>query len=133
MPSFWNGDHFIDSVRDQFAQNITGAGELLRDKMKQAVDTPYPPPSSPGEPPHRRTGGLQQRITTETTIDGDQIINRTGAPGMVAFWLETGTRGKNGSGGMKPRPFARRTLLENLGLIRDRSTQGFNKTVGEAA
>jgi|GEM_PF-2750215 len=70
------------------------------------VNTPYPPASKPGEPPHKRTGNLQAGITNEQSesvesIDTKIVARRAEGNPKVPGWLEFGTKK------MAARPFMR--------------------------
>lgn len=73
-------------------------------RMKQAVGEPYPPVSSPGDPPHRRTGNLQDGLGSVTMPTPNGVfttfyVERQDGDPRVPWWLEHGT------GRMAPRPF----------------------------
>ena len=112
----WSGDEFIAAVEEKLVENLAAAGEIVADYMRASVATPYPPSSSWGNPPHKRTGGLQSSITSE--VDAGDLTVAVGAPGMVAYWLETGTVK------MKPRPFVGRSLWKNKQAVADAVTKG---------
>jgi hypothetical protein len=71
----------------------------MTESLRRKIDKPWPPPSTPGTPPHRRTGFLQD--STEAVTRGRTIVIRTPQYGI---WLEGGTRN------MAPRPFIRPTI-----------------------
>ena len=52
----------MQNFNDELSKRIDQVGRYIRDKIKQDIDIPYPPPSAPGEPPHKRTGYLQRNI-----------------------------------------------------------------------
>lgn len=43
----------------------------LADNVRRDVNIAYPPASEPGEPPHKRSGGLQRAVTGERVGAGD--------------------------------------------------------------
>lgn len=79
--------------------------EFLVDQTKHGLRTPYPPASSPGEFPHRRTGALQQSIRVGV-IDARRraVTGQFGSDLDYATYLELGTSR------MAPRPFLRPTI-----------------------
>lgn len=76
----------LRSVRREVSD--TGNGVLR--KFKEAVSAAYPPASTPGAPPHRRTGEYAQSLSVRSS--GDQIVIFTKGSGNKAVWLEFGTR-----------------------------------------
>lgn len=53
---------FFSRLRDAVAQTLNEQGEKLTDQLRQDLATPFPPASSPGEEPHRRSGELAAGI-----------------------------------------------------------------------
>ncbi len=77
--------------------------ELIIEDIEKTINTPYPPASRPGRPPHRRSGDLQDSYEYEAKAGG-----RLSKPRMRVFstvdysgYLEFGTRT------MSPRPHMR--------------------------
>lgn len=60
----------------------------LRNAVIKNLSTKWPPPSSPGEPPHLRTGTLRNSISTQVTTEGDKIVGRVGTNVRYAVFLE---------------------------------------------
>mgnify|MGYP001568738564 CR=1 FL=1 len=77
--------------------------EEISDRIKTLLDTPYPPASVAGEPPHRRTGTLQESVLIED-IQRHSVTLSELAP--YAFPLEFG------SIHMLPRPHFYPTVME---------------------
>lgn len=75
-------------------------------------------PSKPGEPPHRWKGNLVSNVTSRVDYTGRTIKGwigvRKGPVEIYAAALEFGTK----SGRLAPRPYLRRTLLDNKERIR---------------
>jgi HK97 gp10 family phage protein len=105
----WHGDEFLAAVRARLASNLGDAGEMLADEMAASVGQPYPPASSPGDEPHRRTGNLQASITSE--LDAEALRVTVGSPVEYALYLELGTHR------MAARPFVYRALANNADAI----------------
>ncbi len=95
--------------------------------------------SQPGQPPHMDHGALRASITYE--VDRENLTARIGSPSKVARWMELGTPGgkiitpktkkvlanvatgqifgkRVRQGAIRPRPFLRRSLKENMPAIR---------------
>jgi HK97 gp10 family phage protein len=95
------------------------AAEFLARAVRAAVATPFPPPSAPLTPPHRRSSVLQNSIRAEKTAEGWSV----GSNAPYAAWLETGTRR------MAPRPFMLPTVLANA----DGAAEAGRKAAADAA
>lgn len=55
----WHADAILDRLAAAMARGMDDAGRLAVDSAKDQLDTPFPPASRPGQPPHRRSGNLQ--------------------------------------------------------------------------
>lgn len=84
------------------AQDI---GKRVLSDFRNDVATPYPPPSSPGEPPHLRTGGYRNSLKVKKNGDGFTIHSTS----MLSVWLEFGTT-RDGKPHILPRPHWRTKL-----------------------
>lgn len=102
----WHGDELKRKLERKLAARLVAAAMVLLTALRNAVNTPYPPASRPGEPPHRRSGRLQAGIVVDADTENLQI-NMGFKPEVErqAMSLEFGTRN------MRPRPFVRRTLM----------------------
>lgn len=92
-----------------------GLNELMAEmtkKLQSTINTPYPPPSRPGRPPHRRTGFLHGNVKA-------QRKGRT-------YWISVpqyGTFLEGGTSKMAARPFIRRTIhKDRLNWLRRANT-----------
>ena len=79
----------------------------IKAEVQALIATPYPPPSAPFRPPHRRTGKLQSGIT---------VTVEKGARGRAAALVVKsnqvyGPMLEFGTSKMSPRPFGRVVLL----------------------
>lgn len=100
----WNGGPLRRQVRKLLADGLEDCGRITKFHLKKVLNVPYPPASSPGEPPHRRTGTLrdaQDFKVNRTTLKLEIFTGET-APYWV--FLEKGTAI------MDPRPFLRVTV-----------------------
>jgi len=112
----WNGPEVRAALRARTAANLRAAAVVVQNRAKVLLSTAYPPPSSAGEPPHRRTGRLRASVTSE--VDEAELTARVGSDLPVARWLELGTSR------MPPRPWLRRALAE----CRDQIAALFSRT-----
>ena len=55
------------------------------------IGKPYPPSSSEGEPPHRRSGNLQRSITIKFNKTPTSLEVKVGSKAKYAMDLEMGT------------------------------------------
>lgn len=65
--------------------------EAILSDFREVVSVPYPPPSSPGEPPHLRTGRYRAGIKARNMASKIRI-ETTGFASSVGTWTEFGTR-----------------------------------------
>jgi len=97
-------------------RNLAAAGERTRELLFENITQFQAPPHSlPGQMPHRYSGELSETLRTEKHPN----LSRIAAAAEHAIYLEFGTET------MAPRPFMRRTLLENedeIGTIAIRGT-----------
>ena len=103
----WRGDAFINLVRKAEGERLEAAAIYLKNKIKEAISEPSPPPSGPGEPPHKDTGRLRASIAHE--VEGQTA--RVGTNVTYGKFLELGTSK------MAPRPFLRSTYNKEQGNI----------------
>lgn len=54
----WFGPAVTAQIRGHVARNLTAAGVELLSSIRDQIDTPGPPRSAPGKPPHIDTGAL---------------------------------------------------------------------------
>lgn len=107
------------AVADQLEKNMRVATVFVRDKVKLRLNRGQPTrtlrsgsiiglsPSSPGDPPKKITGQLQNSIRTKVNRTKIAIIGLVGTNLKKGRWLEFGTRK------MRPRPYLRPTLAAN--------------------
>lgn len=110
------------AVCDSFAQDVI---EDIQGKLSVA----YPPSSTPGESPHRRTGNLRAGISYNIERNGSLITLTIISAAPYSAPLETGTKR------FGERPFMRPAfdawepvLLERLGQAFSGSNSGFYGT-----
>lgn len=57
---------------------LGNAGQVLHRRAVDVVNTPYPPASSPGQPPHRRSRTLQRGLTVWITRGVGTVVMHMG-------------------------------------------------------
>lgn len=121
-----NTDRFKVSHREALVKTLEDLGGEIAADIRTEIGEDYPPSSTPGNPPHRRTGLLQTGVANQTEqyeTGVREIIysNRAGGDPLVPLYLENGTQGprkfavrlgrrvevepKSRSSGMAARPF----------------------------
>lgn len=88
--------------------------------LQKAIDTPYPPASKPGDPPHKRTGWLHD--TVQVVEDGSGNLKLRAL--KYGYYLESGTRK------MKARPFFKPVILDNRAKWEKRINDEIRKAYG---
>lgn len=56
----WHGPAISRKVASAVAAGLAAGGSLAKVEARSVLNTAYPPASSPGQPPHKRTRGLLQ-------------------------------------------------------------------------
>lgn len=113
----------------RLSRGLDRAMDFLRDEVKQSLAVNYPPASSPGDPPHRRTGHLQQGVTSHhAEFKAGMLVGAVGVDlGTVPYArrLELGFVGTDSLGrryNQAPRPYLRPGLRNNQERIRQMIT-----------
>lgn len=97
-------------------EGLDDAMEFLADQTQAALNTAYPPPSSPGESPHRRTGHLQRNVDAhEAELHGAWLV---GAVGVNIDTVSYAGHLEFGTSKMSARPYLRPSLHNNAEAIR---------------
>ena len=104
----WYGPKVKAKFDDIAKKKMTAAAIMVVNHAKMLLSIPYPPPSTPGESPHRRIGRLRASITWE--MHGR--IARVGTNVKYGRILELG------SSKMAARPWLRRALIEKTPQIK---------------
>lgn len=112
----WKGDQFLERHRVALESTMNQLGDRIVVELHESVNTPYPPSSEEGTPPHRRTGllatGIRQNTeASEGGVTTDIISDRIG--GLVPVYLEFGTSK------MAERPYMTPMMIEWTGRILD--------------
>lgn len=105
-----------DKVLPWFTGKLPAAMEALgiraAAEVSNSIDTPYPPASSPNNPPHKRTGNLQAGVEhtegdAETTISSARAEGNPNVPRFLEF----------GTAKMAARPYMRPVMLHGDELV----------------
>ncbi len=76
----WRGDQVLAEISSAVLGAMTAAGQALAAGVVSSISAPYPPASSPGQPPHRRSGGLRAEVTSRTTRAAGAVTMTVGVP-----------------------------------------------------
>lgn len=109
-------DQVIQKLSRSLARAFEKAGAREESNIQEMIGTPYPPASSPGTPPHRRTGNLQDGVGHDVRLRGRSVVltmfsNRAAGDPRVPIYLEYGT------GKVAPRPYmivSKRNMMKQL-------------------
>lgn len=98
----------IEFARKKVSGAVPALASAMQRDLRAVIDTPYPPASRPGKPPHKRTGYLQSHAVVKGTPVAPggfaRIVIR--APEYGMFYLEQGTKR------MAPRPWIKPTIFD---------------------
>lgn len=108
----WLGNLFKSKVDREMDRRFEECGIVVSRHARQIVGIAYPPASSPGNPPHRRTGAFQQSITHETRKRSGQPAVRIYAGVPYGEFLETGTSR------MAARPWRKPAYRQTVGQVK---------------
>ena len=110
MTTMWYGKEVTFRIKRGMERNLTQAAIFLQGKVKESMSqggptatNPDAASSSPGEPPHVRTGRLRNSIAYEV----DKLTARVGTNVKYAPYLEFGTSR------IAARPYLRPGLYNN--------------------
>lgn len=90
-------------IRSAVAYGLEVLGDRIYKRLRQTLNTPYPPASQPGDPPHRRTGRL--RNATYYRVNKAKSELHVGFDARKArYWrfLEGGTKKMDPRPSLKP-------------------------------
>ena len=111
----WHGEQVKFRIKAGMQKNLTAAAIYVVRKVKESLAVagptkthPEASASSPGQPPHRRTGTLARSITHEVTQDSARV----GTNVKYGKFLETGTSK------MAARPYLRPAVYKNRQQIK---------------
>lgn len=105
----WNATDITRRIEDALVVGLGNAGQVLHRRADSLVATNYPPASTPGEPPHRRSGTLQRGLGVRLErIPGGGIV-RMGWQRGTPVYAEHLARGTTR---MKARPTMPKVLAD---------------------
>lgn len=122
MPASWRGAEVFAHAKRTLMMRMASVGQFMVNDIRRTLQTPYPPASVAGSPPHRRSGKLEGSIRWETTSEpmprlrvGTNVYRteRGGTPfsGGYGRFLEWGTTK------MKARPYLQPALIRTKAMI----------------
>ena len=100
----WHGPRIKREIRKEMAARLPDLADMIVEKMRDNISTPFPPASFPGDFPHTRSSELIEGISHKT--DKRKLSVRIFSSAPHSEFLENGTIN------MEPRPFIDRTLKE---------------------
>lgn len=107
-----HSDDFIRRARNELERAIArGTIRVQASAIDLATRDAYPPASTPGTPPHVRTGTLSRSIDQETFQRSGEFVGRVGTNLIYGKYLELGTSR------MAARPYLRPALDMNRNQI----------------
>jgi hypothetical protein len=109
---------FKADIHREMGRRLNRSGVEVVDKVREAISKPYPPASSPGNPPHRRTGALWRSIFA--TEGNDRVTVAASEP--HGEYLQRGTRR------MAARPFLDLGFVKSIPGVRRIMTAFYNWT-----
>lgn len=126
-----NRQTILERARDVLWRSMNDTANDAVIDTKDSIGIDYPPASYAMEPPHRRTGNLQDGISQTTRFDGAMAVASTvsseradGDP-MVPVWLEWGTSK------LFPRPFASPMKEKWTPIFKQRATDALRGLSGK--
>jgi hypothetical protein len=100
----WRGDQVLADVAAAVEEGMAIAGKVLTASTVRSVSSPYPPASRPGQPPHRRSGGLAGAIGAKVSRSGRSVTLSVGVPAGSPVRRQAEAL-QRGTGRMAARPF----------------------------
>lgn len=79
----WHGDRIADDVARAARAALDRAGKQIAQKARTDLSKPFPPASSRGQAPRRRTGRLAAAQEHTVVVEGGEMVMTVGtAPGL---------------------------------------------------
>lgn len=88
----WHGDEFLKIVESEMQKRLATAAEVVRAEAVRSIRTPYPPASTPGNPPHSRSGASGLLGSVFYDVDSAKHEAIVGTPLKYGLYLELGTK-----------------------------------------
>lgn len=76
----WRGDDVLREIEAAVVTGMEIAGTAMRASTVRSLSTPFPPASAPGNPPHRRSGGLAGAVDSRVSRQGRNVVLSVGVP-----------------------------------------------------
>lgn len=97
MPVTYRTREFLDKVKTRVYAAMDATADLSVTTIKAEIGIQYPPASTPGNPPHRRTGNLQNGVQQITMENENSVTSHIGSARVegnprVPSYLEFGTK-----------------------------------------
>ena len=108
----WKGPQFTAQLKEAVQEGMEKSARKLRDLCRDAVSKPYPPASTPGEPPHLRTGTGRSSIMHADSPRKQESYVFVTDEGRHMIFLE------NGTARIAPRPWLKPTFAKNKKRLR---------------
>lgn len=84
---------FRKNMRKLVAEGVDRASGALQTDLKRVLNRAgSPPPSAPGQPPHKATGDLGRSVQIDRSHVESDLKARVGTNKVYGRWLEYGTR-----------------------------------------
>lgn len=109
----WLGDGFELRLKGHAVRAMQEIVDTVRDDIQESISTPYPPPSSPGDPPHMRSGELEASIESDVRREGNEVV------GTVTCTAPYGAELERGTSEMPARPFMRPGMARTRSEVRE--------------
>lgn len=101
---------FVNQIEGRVHAMIDEATVHMHRDARRSISEPSPPPSAPGQPPHKLTGNLRRWLKFTVTKEDGAWVGRIGyeegSPAPYAVDLERGKMSRK----LAPRPFLRPAL-----------------------
>lgn len=110
----WHGDEFMRKLRAEMEKRLATGAEVVRADAVRSIRTPYPPASTPGEPPHTRSGasGLLGSVFCQVRATASKPSAIIGTALKYGLFLEIGTSK------MAARPWLRPALTKTMERVK---------------
>lgn len=121
----WSGGSAPWVVRTAIAEGMERGALVVKRTMRRLLNIPYPPASTPGQSPRKRTGNLRDSITYVLNKKTLTLLIGPSEDADYGLYLEFGTKH------IAPRPFMMKALLQEkkrlLNTVNRAAAIAFNK------
>lgn len=109
----WRGPQLTAQLKAAVQEALDESIQRVVAEAKELVSEPYPPASSPGNPPHKRTGRGQEAIGWTSLPRKLEAYLTVALEGFHMVFLDLGTRH------IAPRPWVRPAFQRSQKAARD--------------